>query len=138
MASKGQEVDGQRVNGDPTRIAQVVGNLLNNANKFTNAGGSVRVTVAAAPESGAAIVIVRDTGIGLEPGMLARVSDTFSQADRSLSRSRGGLGLGLALVKGLVELHGGQVQAASEGVGRGSEFTVRLPLEREPAAKAIQ
>ncbi len=120
--------------GDRTRLAQVVGNLLNNANKFTDAGGRVAVAVAAVPGN-LAEVRVADTGIGMERDMLARVFETFSQADRSLDRSRGGLGLGLALVRGLVELHGGTVEATSPGPGRGSTFTVRLPLEGVPAPR---
>jgi CheY-like chemotaxis protein len=80
--------------------------------------------------------VVRDTGIGIEPEMLPQVFETFAQADRSLDRSRGGLGLGLALVKGLTELHGGQVWAESEGVGRGAAFTLRLPIALAPAASA--
>jgi CheY-like chemotaxis protein len=79
-------------------------------------------------------VAVRDTGVGIGPDMLPRLFETFAQADRSLDRSKGGLGLGLALVKGLVELHGGEVHAASGGPGCGAEFTVRLPVEPEPAA----
>jgi CheY-like chemotaxis protein len=85
-------------------------------------------------DDGQAIVALRDTGIGIDPGTLAHVFETFTQADRSLDRSRGGLGLGLALVKGLVELHGGTVHASSAGAGRGAEFTIRLPVEPEPAA----
>ncbi len=118
------------VDGDPTRLAQMVGNLLHNANKFTDAGGRVEVRLAAT--SAEAVLTVRDTGIGMDVAMLTRLFEPFSQADRSLDRSRGGLGLGLALVKGLVELHGGTVRAASAGVGQGSEFTLRLPLRQEP------
>jgi PAS domain S-box-containing protein len=116
------------VEGDPTRLAQVVGNLLHNANKFTDAGGHVAVRLAA--ETNEAVLSVRDTGIGMGEDILARLFEPFSQADRSLDRSRGGLGLGLALVKGLAELHGGGVRAASAGPGKGSEFTVRIPLSR--------
>ncbi len=114
--------------GDPTRLAQVLGNVLHNANKFTDAGGRVLVELAPEPGDTNARLTVRDTGIGMEPDVLARVFEAFSQADRSLDRSRGGLGLGLALVKGLVELHGGEVRVASEGQGRGTELTIRLPL----------
>jgi signal transduction histidine kinase/DNA-binding response OmpR family regulator len=122
--------------GDPTRLAQALGNVLHNAAKFTNAGGTVTVELAAAPDEGAAGIRVRDTGIGMEPEMLARIFDAFSQAQNSLDRSQGGLGLGLTLVKGLVELHGGKVSAASAGLGRGTEITLQIPLaEREvPAA----
>jgi signal transduction histidine kinase/ActR/RegA family two-component response regulator len=120
------------VEGDPTRLSQVVGNLLDNAAKFTDPGGHIAVTVAAEVEF--AVIRVRDTGIGIDPEILPHVFDTFSQADRTLERSSGGLGLGLALVKGLVALHGGEAVAASEGVGRGCEFTVRLPLVASPEA----
>ncbi|XXX80382.1 PAS domain S-box protein [Sorangium sp. So ce134] len=120
------------VHGDPTRLSQAIGNVLHNANKFTDAGGRVTVTLSAVPESSAEIR-VRDTGIGMEPGMLARAFEPFSQADCSLDRSRGGLGLGLALVKGLVELHGGAASAESAGIGRGTEVVLRLPLGRGSA-----
>jgi signal transduction histidine kinase len=119
------------VSGDRTRLAQVVGNMLHNARKFTDAGGRVEVGLRA--EAGAAVVTVRDTGIGMDAETLRHVFEPFAQADRSLDRSRGGLGLGLALVKGLVELHGGEVRAASDGLGTGSGFTVRLPLDGEAA-----
>jgi PAS domain S-box-containing protein len=121
------------VEGDSTRLAQVVGNLLHNANKFTDPGGRVQVALGAGGE-GEAVLVVRDTGIGMDEGMLARLFEPFSQADGGLDRTRGGLGLGLALVKGLVELHGGAVAAASGGPGRGSALTVRLPLCREGPA----
>jgi CheY-like chemotaxis protein len=113
------------VRGDPARLAQVVGNLLQNAQKFTERGG--KVTVQVRGEAERATVVVRDTGIGIEPQLLPRLFETFMQADRSRERSRGGLGLGLALVKGLVELHGGRVQAVSDGPGHGAEFTLWLP-----------
>jgi CheY-like chemotaxis protein/two-component sensor histidine kinase len=118
-----------RTLGDPTRLAQVLGNVLHNANKFTDSGGEVSVELAAEPDGAAARLVVRDTGIGMERDMLERVFDTFSQADSSLDRSRGGLGLGLALVRGLVELHGGEVRAASAGLGQGTDITIRLPLD---------
>jgi PAS domain S-box-containing protein len=118
-----------RVRGDPTRLAQVVGNLLHNANKFTDAGGEVRLSLERDTAGGEAVLTVRDTGIGMGPDTLAQLFEPFSQAERSLDRTRGGLGLGLALVKGLTELHGGRVSATSPGQGRGSEFTVRLPLQ---------
>jgi CheY-like chemotaxis protein len=118
--------------GDPTRLAQVIGNVLHNASKFTDPGGLVTVELADAGE-GMAGVRVRDTGIGIEPAMLRRAFEAFSQADRSLARSRGGLGVGLALVKGLVELHGGKAHVASPGPGQGTEVTIRLPLAETPA-----
>ncbi|HEY3357922.1 MAG TPA: ATP-binding protein [Polyangia bacterium] len=116
------------VDGDATRLAQVVGNLLHNAAKFSDAGGTVTITVAADAGAGAALVRVRDTGIGLDESTLDQLFEPFQQADRSLARTRGGLGLGLALVKRLVEMHGGAVSAASAGLGHGAEFTIRLPL----------
>jgi CheY-like chemotaxis protein len=122
------------VEGDPTRLAQVLDNLLENAVKFTPRGGSVMVRLAADPGRGQAVLAVRDTGSGIAPDLLPRLFEPFAQADRSLDRSQGGLGLGLALVKGLVELHGGEVHAASGGPGRGAEFEVRLPMQPEPAA----
>ena len=121
--------------GDPTRLAQVLGNALHNANKFTDAGGHVLVELTRSDDAREAVLSVRDTGIGMEPEVLARVFEAFNQADRSLDRSRGGLGLGLALVKGLVELHGGHVQIASPGPGQGTELTIRLPLGTQPAAE---
>jgi PAS domain S-box-containing protein len=114
------------LDGDAVRLAQVFGNLLTNASKYTERGG--RIDLDARCENGAVIVRVRDTGVGIPPDKLPRVFDMFTQIDRSLSRSQGGLGIGLALVKTLVELHGGTVSASSGGLGRGSEFSVRLPL----------
>jgi signal transduction histidine kinase/DNA-binding response OmpR family regulator len=124
------------VQGDPARLIQVLANLLDNARKFSDRGGRVGVRLAADREQGQALLAVRDTGLGVEAEMLPRLFDTFAQADRSLERTRGGLGLGLAVVKGLVELHGGAVEAASAGRGQGTEFAVRLRLEPEPAALA--
>jgi len=114
--------------GDPSRLGQVLGNLLNNALKFTDRGGAVTVRLTADPATWQAVLSVRDTGVGIDPAFLPVVFGSFMQADRTAERSRGGLGLGLALVKGLVELHGGEVRAASGGPGRGAEFTVMLPL----------
>jgi signal transduction histidine kinase len=122
------------VMGDSLRLTQVFSNLLQNAAKFTEPGGRVSVRLAVGGPAGKAEVLVRDTGVGIGPEVLPRLFEAFAQADRSLDRSKGGLGLGLALVKGLAELHGGEVIAASAGPGRGSEFTVRLPVEPEPAA----
>ncbi len=112
---------------DPTRIAQSVANLLVNAVKFTPRGGHVAVTLAPEP-GGTAAVVVSDDGVGIEPDMLDRLFEPFSQADRSLDRSRGGLGLGLSLVRSFADMHGGSVSARSDGPGKGSEFTLRLPL----------
>ncbi|HEU4754409.1 MAG TPA: PAS domain S-box protein, partial [Armatimonadota bacterium] len=118
-----------RVSGDRTRLAQVVGNLVHNAVKFSRAGDRIEVTLGVEAEAPLPVTLrVRDTGIGIEAETLARVFEPFVQADRSLDRSRGGLGLGLALVRGLMELHGGEVRASSAGLGRGSEFVIRLPL----------
>jgi two-component system CheB/CheR fusion protein len=120
------------VTGDATRLAQVLNNLLDNAGKFTDAGGRVTVHLAADEDRRWAVLAVRDTGVGIEAEMLSQVFDLFVQADRTRHRTRDGLGLGLALVKALVELHGGDVTAASAGVGRGAEFVVRLPLAELP------
>jgi two-component system CheB/CheR fusion protein len=114
------------VDGDRTRLAQVFGNLLNNAAKFTEPGG--RITVTAQREDGTLVVRVRDTGIGIPGDMLPRVFDIFTQVDTGPARPHTGLGIGLTIVKRVVELHGGTVEAHSEGRGRGSEFVVRLPL----------
>jgi PAS domain S-box-containing protein len=120
--------------GDVTRLEQVLVNLLNNAIKFTPAGG--RVTLITQQQGDRAVVRVSDTGIGMSPGLIARVFDLFVQGDTSLDRSKSGLGIGLALVKKLVELHGGEVRAASAGPGQGSEFIVCLPLA--PAGMAVK
>jgi signal transduction histidine kinase len=120
--------------GDPTRLTQVIGNLLHNSAKFTPRGG--RVTLALEVVGGAVEIHVRDTGVGIERQLLAHVFEPFVQAERSLARTEGGLGLGLAFVKGIAELHGGGVRAASAGPGQGSEFMVRLPLLEGPGADA--
>jgi PAS domain S-box-containing protein len=122
------------VNVDHTRLVQVLENLFENAGKFTEEGGKIGVEVVADRRSHRALLTVRDTGIGVDPEMLPRIFDVFTQADRSLDRRRGGLGLGLALVKRLVQLHGGEVEARSPGLGQGTAFTVSLPLEEEPTA----
>lgn len=114
------------VAGDPARLAQVLTNLLQNSAKFTDAGGTVSVGVNI--EHDRAVISLRDTGVGIPPETLSRLFEPFSQANRSVERSRGGLGLGLALVKSLVELHGGDVRACSQGLGKGAEFIVHLPL----------
>jgi len=112
--------------GDATRLVQVVVNLLNNAAKYTDQGGTIWVGLTI--ESGQAVLRVTDTGTGISPRLLPKVFDLFTQDDRTLDRAQGGLGLGLTLVRRITELHGGGVQAHSQGRGRGSEFTVRLPL----------
>jgi PAS domain S-box-containing protein len=124
------------VEGDPTRLVQMVGNVLHNASRFTEKGDRVAVRVETDLSSHAAIVTVEDTGVGMDPALLSRLFDPFSQGDQGIDRSKGGLGLGLALTKGLVELHGGSVTAHSEGLGRGSTFTLRLPLAEAEAPKA--
>jgi signal transduction histidine kinase/ActR/RegA family two-component response regulator len=113
------------VEGDPTRLAQILGNLLTNSAKFTPRGGTI--TVRLEEEAAEALLQVRDTGEGIDAEILPRIFEPFSQADRSLARTPGGLGLGLSVVKGLVELHGGTVAASSAGHGAGTEVTVRLP-----------
>jgi len=122
------------VNGDETRLTQVVGNLLQNAARFTGEGGLVAVSVV--PMRGIVEVRVRDTGSGIDPELLANIFTPFVQGKQSLARTEGGLGLGLALVKGLVELHGGTVAATSAGRDQGSVFTVRLPLAPPAPASA--
>jgi signal transduction histidine kinase len=119
------------VTGDATRLEQCVGNLLSNAVKFTPPGGTV--SIRAGRDGSAAVVTVRDSGVGISPDMLERVFDLFTQGDPSLARAQGGLGIGLTLVRHLVDLQGGRVSARSEGRGHGSEFEIRLPLSDAPA-----
>jgi CheY-like chemotaxis protein len=114
------------LDADLTRLAQVFGNLLNNSAKYTPPGG--RISLIARHEGAHVVVSVKDTGAGIPASSIAHVFDMFSQVDRPLERASGGLGIGLALVKGLVEAHGGDVRAESAGEGAGSTFTVRLPL----------
>jgi signal transduction histidine kinase/CheY-like chemotaxis protein len=116
---------GLRWEGDPVRLAQVVANLLTNAARYTDRGGDIRV--GAAVEGDQIVIRVKDNGIGITAEMLPRIFDLFTQGKRNPDRSEGGLGIGLALVKNLVAMHGGTVLAISEGHGKGSEFTVRLP-----------
>ncbi len=111
---------------DATRITQVLANLLNNAAKYTCDGGQILVT--AQPDNVGVAVSIKDNGLGIPHEMLPRVFDLFTQVDRTLGRAQGGLGIGLALVRKLVDLHGGSVEARSEGADRGSEFVIRLPL----------
>jgi len=118
------------VEGDPVRLTQVFSNLLNNAAKYTDEGGTIWLTLRR--EGSSVGISVRDNGTGIPAEMLPRVFDLFMQGDRSSGRAQGGLGIGLTLVKMLVEMHGGTVEAHSLGTGQGSEFVVRLPLvERE-------
>jgi PAS domain S-box-containing protein len=124
------------VRGDGPRIAQVIGNLLQNAAKFTARGGRALVSVAPDEAGARAVVRVADTGVGIAPELIDRLFEPFIQADATLDRTKGGLGLGLALVKSLVELHGGDVSVRSGGAGKGAEFEVRLPLDAtEDAAR---
>jgi signal transduction histidine kinase len=118
------------VKADLVRLSQVLSNLLNNAAKYTEEGGLIRLEVAR--EEGEVVFTVSDNGIGITPEMLPRIFDLFTQVDRSLDRSLGGLGIGLTLVRQLVEMHGGTVHVRSEGPNRGSEFIVRLPAMARP------
>ena len=114
------------VSGDRTRLVQVISNILNNAAKYTPSGGRIALRVSS--DSGEAVIAVSDNGQGIEPQVLPYIFDLFTQAERTPDRSQGGLGIGLALVKSLVALHGGRVAAFSEGPNKGSEFVIRLPL----------
>lgn len=120
------------LHGDPVRLTQVFANLLNNACKYTEPGGFIHLT--ARREGDEAVVSVRDTGVGILPSQLDEIFELFAQAHQSYERAHGGLGIGLTLARRLVELHGGTIQAHSEGPGRGSEFTVRLPTLKPATA----
>jgi len=124
----------QWIEGDRIRLAQVLSNLLNNAAKYTGEGGKITLTVIR--ENSDAVIEVRDTGIGIAPDILPHIFDLFIQADHSLAHSQGGLGIGLTLVRQLVEIHGGTITAASAGIGQGSAFTVRLPTLSMDASAA--
>jgi len=116
------------LHADANRLEQVFVNLLANASKYTDAGGDLALSVQTS--DGHAVVCIRDSGIGIAPNVLPYIFDLFVQADEATARSRSGLGIGLALVRMLAELHGGSVTAVSAGLGHGSEFTVRLPQPR--------
>jgi signal transduction histidine kinase len=116
------------LSGDPTRLVQVVGNLLHNAAKYTEPGGNI--SLGARVEGSSLRLSVRDDGVGLTPELRERIFEPFVQAPGSLEQARGGLGIGLTLVRTLVDLHGGSIEALSDGPGCGSEFVVRLPLPR--------
>jgi len=120
------------VQADPARLEQIIVNVLNNASRYTAPGG--RISVIAAEEGSEAVLRIRDTGIGIAADVLPRIFDLFVQGDQSLAHTSGGLGIGLTLVHRLVALHRGRVSAHSEGLGRGSEFTIALPLSPQPAA----
>ncbi|WP_051109896.1 hybrid sensor histidine kinase/response regulator [Massilia niastensis] len=123
------------VEGDRTRLIQVLSNILNNAAKYTAPGG--RIALRALPDGGEVLIAVRDNGQGIDPQVLPYIFDLFTQAERTPDRSQGGLGIGLALVKSLAALHGGRVEAHSEGLGKGSEFVVRLPRLAEQPGPGI-
>jgi signal transduction histidine kinase/ActR/RegA family two-component response regulator len=123
------------VDTDPTRLTQILTNLLNNAAKYTHAGG--RIAVICRRDGDQAVVVVRDNGVGIPREMLSRIFDLFAQAEPLTARTHGGLGIGLTLVKNLVEMHGGTVVARSGGRGAGSEFEVRLPAVAAPSAEAL-
>jgi signal transduction histidine kinase len=120
------------VSADPARLIQVVGNLLHNACKFTERSGHIRLTIER--DGDQAVIRVKDNGEGIATEHLAHIFDMFAQIDQSFERSSGGLGLGLSLVKTLVEMHGGSVEAHSEGEGCGTEFVVRMAMLAEPRA----
>jgi PAS domain S-box-containing protein len=119
------------LDADQARLTQVIGNLLDNAAKFTDKGDKTLVTVSEDESTREAVIRVQDSGMGIQPALVPNLFQAFVQADNSLDRSKGGLGLGLAIAKGMVELHGGSVAYYSEGLGHGTQFTIRLPL---PAA----
>lgn len=123
------------INADPARIAQVISNLLNNASKYSDEGSVI--TLRAGADANTAVIRVQDEGMGLAPDMLERVFDIFEQHPQALDRSAGGLGLGLAIVRSLVQMHNGRVWATSEGTGRGSEFVVELPLAHGASDGAV-
>jgi len=139
IESRGQELiilktsTRQWIEGDSVRLAQVLANLLNNAAKYTGEGG--KITLSVMRECPDAVIEIRDSGIGIAPDILPQIFELFIQADQSLAHSQGGLGIGLTLVRKLVEIHGGTVTAASPGIGQGSTFTIRLPaLSMESSA----
>ncbi len=126
--------------GDPVRLEQVVSNLLSNAAKYTDPGGEIAVSVTRVEDE--ATITVRDNGIGIAPDKLPQLFEMFFQAHESLDRAEGGLGIGLSVTRQLVALHGGRVEGSSEGLGKGSEFSVHLPMASEadghPAPKQSQ
>jgi PAS domain S-box-containing protein len=124
------------IHGDAVRIEQIITNVVSNAVKYTPVDGVIRVTLAT--RDGEAVLCVRDNGLGIAPELLPQIFEPFVQGERTLARAEGGLGIGLTLVRRLIELHGGSVSAASEGPGRGSSFTIRVPSIAPPAAEAAK
>lgn len=124
------------IDGDPVRLGQVFANILNNAAKYTADDGAIDVTVTR--EGGFAVVVVKDTGVGIPPDMLTRVFDIFAQVDSNLGRAQGGIGVGLSLARSLVMLHGGAIEARSGGADKGSEFIVRLPVNETSVSPNIE
>ena len=122
------------IDGDAVRLTQVIGNLLTNAAKYTEPTG--RISLSARREDGEAVIRVRDNGIGIAPNILPHVFELFVQADHAFTKAQGGLGIGLTLVKNLAQLHGGNVEAHSAGLGKGAEFILRLPVMAQPAVRA--
>jgi signal transduction histidine kinase len=118
--------DGIYINADPVRVKQAIGNLLHNALKFSSYGS--KVTLSVFSDSNRVIIRVKDSGIGIDPAFMNDIFEPFTQADKSIDRRNGGLGLGLSIVKGIAELHGGSVTAHSGGPGKGSEFTISIPV----------
>ena len=128
------EIDSVWIHGDATRMEQVVGNLIGNAVKYSDAGGHIQIRVTADGDD--AVLRVEDDGIGIDAELLPRIFNLFVQGNQTLARARGGLGIGLSLVRSLVELHGGTVSVASDGPGRGSAFSVRFPRIDPPTTEA--
>ena len=134
FTDKGIELDFERnpdpvwIDADPARLTQAIGNLLHNAAKFSNKGDCVWIMVKADGDKDQALVTVQDTGYGIDPSIMLHLFEPFVQADSSLAHSFGGLGLGLPIVKGITEMHGGCVSVVSDGAGKGARFTIRLPL----------
>src|SRR5262249_5992414 len=127
---------GFAIRADPVRFEQAVCNLIANALKFTPEGGTIEVE--ATSEGDTAVISVTDNGVGIQPEMLDSIFDLFTQDEVTLARTKGGLGIGLTLAKRLVELHGGSIRAFSQGLGHGSRFELRLPLDRSAPEKALQ
>jgi CheY-like chemotaxis protein len=124
------------VDGDVTRLVQCIGNVLTNAAKYTDRGGEIRLYIREQRDE--IVIEISDNGVGIPAGLLPHVFDLFVQSDRSLDRSLGGLGIGLAVVKRLVEMHGGRVSASSEGLGKGARFEICLPVTRPPGAAHVE